>query len=67
MGRFIAMIENRIQLKMTLSTDALIMRTINNLIGLKIGRAGASTSDNVVNLLALYNNAVGAGNTLTAE
>ena len=69
MGRFIAMIENRIQLKMTLSTDALIMRTINNLIGLKIGRANASPSqsDNVVNLLALYNTAVGAGNTLTAE
>lgn len=69
MGRFIAMIENRIQLKMTLSTDALIMRTINNLIGLKIGRANASpsASDNVVNLLAIYNAAVGAGNTLTAE
>ena len=69
MGRFIAMIENRIQLKMTLSTDALIMRTINNLIGLKIGRATASPaqSDNVVNLLALYNAAVGAGNTLTAK
>lgn len=67
MGRFIAMIENRIQLKMTLSTDALIMRTINNLIGLKIGRAGANASDNVVNLLAIYNEAVGAGNTLTAE
>ena len=63
MGRFIAMIENRIQLKMTLSTDALIMRTINNLIGLKIG----SQSSNVVNLLALYNTAVGAGNALTAE
>ena len=62
MGRFIAMIENRIQLKMTLSTDALIMRTINNLIGLKIG----SSSSNVVNLLALYNAAVGAGNALTA-
>lgn len=69
MGRFIAMIENRIQLKMTLSTDALIMRTINNLIGLKIGRANASPSqsDNVVNLLALYNSAVGAGNALTAK
>lgn len=63
MGRFIAMIENRIQLKMTLATDALIMRTINNLIGLKIG----SSSANVVNILALYNAAVGAGNTLTAE
>lgn len=67
MGRFIAMIENRIQLKMTLATDALIMRTINNLIGLKIGRAGASASDNVVNLLSIYNTAVGAGNALTAK
>ena len=63
MGRFIAMIENRIQLKMTLATDALIMRTINNLIGLKIG----SSSTNVINLLSLYNTAVGVGNTLTAE
>lgn len=67
MGRFIAMIENRIQLKMTLSTDALIMRTINNLIGLKLGRAANSSSDNVINLLSIYNTAVGAGNTLTAE
>lgn len=50
MGRFIAMIENRIQLKMTLSTDALIMRTINNLIGLKV-----SKNQNVVNLLREYN------------
>jgi hypothetical protein len=66
MGRFIAMIENRIQLKMTLSTDALIMRTINNLIGLKIGRHDNSRSNNVINLLSLYNAAVGAGNTLTA-
>lgn len=62
MGRFIAMIENRIQLKMSLSTDALIMRTINNLIGLKIG----SSSANAINLLSVYNTMVGAGNTLTA-
>lgn len=53
MGRFIAMIENRIQLKMTLSTDALIMRTINNLIGLKIG-----SGRNVVNLFTEYNTVV---------
>lgn len=68
MGRFIAMIENRIQLKMTLSTDALIMRTINNLIGLKIGSANASgaTKSNVVNLLALYNEPLDAGDKLTA-
>lgn len=62
MGGFIAMIENRIQLKMTLSTDALVMRTINNLIGLKL-----NAKENVVNLLTEYNTAVGAGNTLTAE
>lgn len=59
MGRFIATIENRIQMKMTLSTDALIMRTINNLIGLKIDRG-----QNVVNLLSEYNTA--AGTSLTA-
>lgn len=53
MGRFIAMIENRIQLKMTLSTDALIMRTINNLIGLKI-----HGGTNVVNLFTEYNASV---------
>lgn len=60
MGRFIAMIENRIQLKMTLSTDALIMRTINNLIGLKI----ANDSPNVINLLTLYK--ANVDNTMTA-
>lgn len=58
MGRFIAMIENRIQLKMTLSTDALIMRTINNLIGLKI-----NGGKNVVNLLTEYNANLPAGET----
>ena len=62
MGRFIAMIENRIQLKMTLSTDALIMRTINNLIGLKIG-----AGNNVVNLLEEYNSGVAEANQLTVD
>lgn len=62
MGSFISMIENRIQMKMTLSTDALVMRTINNLIGLKI-----NAGENVVNLLAEYNADAGAGNTLTPE
>lgn len=50
MGKFIATIENRIQMKMTLSTDALVMRTINNLIGLKINKG-----QNVVNLLTEFN------------
>lgn len=61
MSRFVAMIENRISLKMTLSTDALIMRTINNLIGLKLNKG-----TNVVNLLSMYNAEVGVGNTITA-
>ena len=60
MGRFIATIENRIQLKMTLSTDALIMRTLNNLIASKIAQG-----KNVVNLLTEYND--GAATPLTAE
>ena len=64
MAGFIAMIENRIALKMTLSTDALVMRTINNLIALKID----AQSPNVVNLLTEYNNGLPAGETpLTAD
>ena len=59
MSRFVAMIENRISLKMTLSTDALIMRTINNLIALKV-----NAGTNVINLLSAYNTA--AGTSLTA-
>lgn len=61
LSAFIALIENRIQMKLTLSTDALVMRTITNLIGLKVG-----LGENVVNLLAEYNALVGAGNALTA-
>lgn len=61
MNRFFAMIENRIAMKMTLSTDALIMRTINNLIGCKI-----ADNNNVVNLLAGYKTQTG-DNTMTAD
>lgn len=50
MSRFISMIENRIQMKITLCTDGLIMATICNLAGEKI-----VSNNNVVNLLALYN------------
>lgn len=49
MSRFIAMIENRIRVKRTLSTDALIMATIRNLAGVKIATGKA------INLLPLYN------------
>lgn len=62
LSAFVAMIENRIQMKLTLSTDALVMRTINNLIGLKTG-----LKENVVNLLEEYNNGPNYGQTpLTA-
>lgn len=47
-GSFIAMIENRIRMKMTLCNDGLIMATIANLMGQKF-RLGAN-----VNLLDLY-------------
>lgn len=52
MSRFFAMIENRIRMKITLCTDALIMRTINNLILQKV-----NSGKNVINLLAEYNTA----------
>lgn len=57
-GSFIAMIENRIRMKMTLCNDGLIMATIANLIGqnLNAGRG--------INLLSTYNTATGS--TLTA-
>lgn len=60
MNRFFAMIENRIAMKMTLSTDALIMRTINNLIGCKI-----ADNNNVVNLLQGYKTQT--GKTISAD
>lgn len=60
MSSFIAMIENRILMKQTLSNEALVMRTIISLIAQKIG-----TNNNVVNLLAEYKNAT--GETISAE
>lgn len=59
MSRFIAMIENRIATMKVCYTDALVRRTINNLVA-NVSLAGT----NVVNLLSLYNTA--SGNTLTA-
>lgn len=49
MSRFIAMIENRIRVKRTLCTDALVMATLRNLAGVKIANGTA------INLLPLYN------------
>ena len=53
MSRFFSMIENRIAMKRTLCTDALIMATIRNLI---CNRLSAG-----VNLLTLYNATLGTG------
>ena len=58
-GRFIAMIENRIAMKMTLCNDGLIMATIANLMGQKF-RLGAN-----VNLLEAYK-AIAPSATVTA-
>lgn len=60
MNKFISMIENRIAMKMTLATDALIMRTIVNLIAERI-----ADTKGVVNLLDVYKTATG-DTTLTA-
>lgn len=60
LNSFISMIENRIALKKTLCTDALIMRTVNNLIALKLG-----SGNNVIDLLGDYKTASGQS-TLTA-
>lgn len=54
MNRFVAMIMNRIQMKITLSTDAMIQRTINNLVATKINKG-----NNVVNLLSEFNGTTG--------
>ncbi len=50
MNRFYSMIENRIATSMTIYTDSLVMRTINNFIGEKI-----SAQNGVIDLLAGYN------------
>lgn len=59
MSRFFAMIENRVIMKITLCTDSMIMRTINNLIAEKF-----AANNNVINLLANYNTE--KGTTLSA-
>lgn len=57
LSSFIAMIENRIRMKMTLCNDALVMATINNMIGQKAARG------RIINLLSLYNSGPNAGGT----
>lgn len=61
MNRFISMIENRIDMSMTMYIDNMIMRTINNFIAEKI-----NANNGVVDLLAAYAAATG-DSTLTAD
>lgn len=75
---FLSMIYSAVEKSMTIKTDALIMRTINNMIGetlfadaasftqsAKAVNYGSSSTVRCVNLLYLYNQAKGA--TLTAD
>lgn len=59
-GRFVAMIENRIAMKITLCNDGLIMATIANLMAQKIN------GGKQVNLVELYNAIAPAANATTA-
>jgi hypothetical protein len=72
LNAFISMIYNAIQNAMTLRLDALVMRTINNLIAETVyadygsGSQTATSGIKAVNLLYLYNTNVNAGTDITA-
>ena len=55
LNAFVSMIFNEIDKAMTVRTDALIMRTINNMILETVKDAGVSGSPRAVNLLAKFN------------
>ena len=55
MNSFISMLHNNVEKVMTVRTDDLIMRTINNAIAETIGDAGVAGSPRAINLLAEYN------------
>lgn len=76
MNGFISMIYGAVEKSMTIKADALIMRTINNMIAetLKADKATFTDGDytlgsttRCVNLLKLYNDKTGAETPLTAE
>lgn len=70
---FYSMIQTAIQNTMTVKLDALVMRTINAGIGETLhsefpsGNYSSGTGVKAVNVLYLYNQHVGAGNTITVE
>lgn len=55
LNAFVSMIFNEIEKAMTVRTDSLIMRTINNMILETLKDAGASSTPRAVNLLSEYN------------
>ena len=59
LNAFISMIFNEIEKSMTVRTDALIMRTINNMIVETAKDAGAAGSPRAINLLSKYNTLYG--------
>lgn len=61
MNRFMSMIENRINVSMTIYRDSLVMRTINNFIGEKL-----QANNGIVDLLAGYNATVASPITAAA-
>lgn len=74
LNAFISMLYNEVEKSMTVKTDSLVMRTINNFIGQTFhhdfsdvtdGVYSAKTSTRAVNLLKLYNDL--HGTTLTAD
>lgn len=65
MNSFISMLHNNVEKAMTVRTDDLIMRTVNNAIAETLGDAGVSGSPRAINLLAEYN-LVAQGDTATA-
>lgn len=73
MNAFISMLYTSVANSATVKTDALIMRTINNMIGETLysempnGVYSGKSGVRAVNLLYLYNQTVDAGDVLTAD
>lgn len=73
MNSFMSMLYTSVNNSATVKTDALVMRAINNMIGETLysefpsGQYSGVSGVRAVNLLKLYNDTVGAGNTITAD
>lgn len=73
MNAFLSMLFSTIEKALTVATDALIMRTINNFMAETLynefpgGDYGDSSGVRAVNVLYLYNQTLGAGNEITVD